>query len=167
MNCALPPVPWSFLALGLPGLLGGCLLVSAVEAPVKVAATTVVVAGETAGTVVKTTGKIARAALNAGGTVSSAGLEGAAQLSQAGMVTFADAASGAIVRVPWKQGLTLTQARNLAGVSLARQAVDLVRAGEIVYAATRYSDVPVPVGCGRRRAGDAGKVAAAFGRDSF
>ncbi len=120
----------------------GCLVYNAVTMPVKLAATTVVVAGETAGAVVATTGKVAKSAVNAVGNVGSGGIDSAAKLTQAGMVTFVDAASGTVVRVPWQEGLTLASAGDAAKVSLARRTVDVVRAGRVIYSASRNSDAP-------------------------
>lgn len=115
----------------------GCLAYKAVTAPVKLAATAVVVAGETAGAVVTTTRKVTVSAINAVGSVGSSGLDSAAKLTEAGMVTFVDAASGTIVRVPWQEGLTLAGAGESAKVSLARRAIDVVRAGRLIFSASQ------------------------------
>ncbi len=130
------------LALGGAAALfasSGCLAYQVVSAPVKVAGSAVVVAGETATAVVTTTGKIAVSAVRAAGRAGSAGIDAAGRLAQAGMVTFADTATGTIVRVPWSQGLTLASASHAANLSLASRAVDVVRAGKVVYAATQPS----------------------------
>jgi len=82
------------------GLGGGCLMTKVVTAPVKLATTTVVVAGETAGAVVKTTGKVAVGAVRATGSVADGGITAAAKLARAGTVTFVDVATGAVTRVP-------------------------------------------------------------------
>ncbi len=124
----------------LPLLLGGCLLARTVYAPVKLAGQTVIVVGETAGTAVATTGRIAGAALGATGSVTSGGLNALAALSTAGMVTFVDAASGAIVRVPWQEGMNLYAGTEAAKVRTARKAIDLVRAGRYLYSNLEYSD---------------------------
>jgi hypothetical protein len=121
-------------------MLGGCLAYKAVTAPVKLAATAVVVAGETAGAVVTTTGKLAVSAVNATGSVGSGGIDAAARLTETGMVTFVDAASGTIVRVPWRDGLTLASAGTQARVHFAQRAIDVVRAGKVVFSATRLAD---------------------------
>lgn len=118
-------------------LLGGCLAYQVVSAPVKVAGTAVVVVGETAGAVVTTTGKIAVSAVRAAGNAGSSGIDAAGRLAQAGMVTFADTATGTVVRVPWSQGLTLAGASQAANLGLAKRTVDVVRAGKVVYAATK------------------------------
>ena len=117
--------------------LAGCLAYRVVSAPVKVAGAAVVAVGETAGAVVTTTGKVAVSAVRAAGAVGRGGLDAAGRLAQTGMVTFADTASGAVVRVPWTEGLTLAGASQTAKMSVAQRAVDVVRAGKIVYAATR------------------------------
>lgn len=117
--------------------LSGCLAYQVVSAPVKVAGAAVVAVGETAGAVVTTTGKVAVSAVKAAGAIGSGGLDAAARLGQAGLVTFADTATGTVVRVPWAQGLTLASASQTARVSMAQRAVEVVRAGKIVYAATR------------------------------
>ena len=133
---------------GLGSLAGGCIVVHAVTAPVSLAATTVVVAGKTAGAVVSTTGKVATAAVNAGGSVAADSFEGTAKLAHAGMVTFVDASSGTVVRVPWQQGMTLAGASDLAKVRAMEQSVAIVRSGLVVYAATKTPDASVPVSAG-------------------
>ena len=117
--------------------LGGCLAYEVVSAPVKLAATTVVVAGETAGAVVSTTGKIATSAVRATGSVGSGGIDAAAKLAQAGMVTFVEVATGNVVRVPWQEGFTLARAGDAAKIRVVQRAVEVVRGGKLVYSATR------------------------------
>jgi hypothetical protein len=111
---------------------GGCTVFKVAAAPVKVAASTIVVAGETAGTVVTTTGRVTVAAVRTTGTLAGAGLEAVARLGQSGTVTFVDAASGALVRVPWKEGLTLARGGEAAKMRLAGRVVQVVRAGQVV-----------------------------------
>lgn len=134
------PLPKFFapalLGSALAALPGGCLVYDVASAPVKVAAKTVVVAGETTGTVITTTGKVAIGAVRATGSVASGGLDASAQLARTGMVTFADGVSGAVVRVPWSKGLTLAGASATAKVSTAQRAVEIVRAGKSLYSAT-------------------------------
>lgn len=128
----------ALILLSTPGL-NGCLAYKVVSTPVKLAATTVVVAGETAGAVVTTTGKLAVSGVNAIGNVGSGGIDAAAKLAQTGMVTFVDVSTGAVVRVPWREGMTLAGAGTAARIDLARRAVDIVRAGKVIYSATRPS----------------------------
>jgi hypothetical protein len=106
--------------LAMTAWLQGCLAYKVVSMPVKLAATTVVVAGETAGAVVTTTGKLAGSGVNAIGNIGSGGIDSAAKLAQAGMVTFVDASSGAVVRVPWRDGMTLAAAGGAARIRWPR-----------------------------------------------
>jgi hypothetical protein len=117
--------------------LAGCLAYRVVSAPVKVAGAAVIAVGETAGAVVTATGKVAVSAVRAAGAAGSGGLDAASRVAQTGMVTLVDAATGTMVRVPWTEGLTLAGASQTAKMSVAQRAVDVVRAGKIVYAATR------------------------------
>lgn len=139
-------------AVGVLPLLGsGCLLVRAVTTPVDLAATTVVAAGKTAGAVVSTTGKVAAATVNAGGSVLTAaadGVDSAARLARAGTVTFVDASSGAITRVPWQPGLTLAGAGVQAKIQAYEHAVAIVRAGQLVYSVSQKPDTSVALADG-------------------
>ncbi|GAB1489225.1 hypothetical protein MASR2M8_16780 [Opitutaceae bacterium] len=146
-----PPHIGVFAGLLLqPLLLGGCLLARTVYAPVKLAGQTVIVAGETVGTAVITTGRVAGAALGATGTVTSDSLSALAALNTAGMVTFVDAASGAIVRVPWQEGMNLHVGTEAAKVRTARKVIDLVRAGRYLHSKLEYSEdaarIPIEAG---------------------
>jgi hypothetical protein len=118
----------------------GCMAYKVVSAPVKVAATTVIVTSETAGAAVTATGKIAVSAFGAAGRVGSGSLDAASRLSETGMVTFVDVGQGTIVRVPWRQGFTLATAGAEARMQLARRAIDVVRAGSVIYSASRLAD---------------------------
>lgn len=129
-------------------LLGGCIVAKAVFAPVKLAATTVVVAGETAGTVVTTTGKVAVSAVKATGSLGSTGIDSAAKLGQAGMVTFVDSATGAVTRVPWQEGMTLAAGGDAAKLQVAQRALDVVRAGKLVYSASQTPAAQLPLQSG-------------------
>ena len=144
--------PWVYAALivGAAFLLGGCLAYHVVSAPVKVAATTVVVAGEATGAAVKTTGRVATSAItaagklggsgiDAAGNVGSTSIDAAARLAQAGMVTFVDASTGTVTRVPWRHGLTLASAGAEARVLLARRAIDVLRAGNVIFSARKLA----------------------------
>ncbi|HVS54194.1 MAG TPA: hypothetical protein VHD62_17695 [Opitutaceae bacterium] len=139
---------FAFGAAGAVALAGGCLVYHAVAAPVKLAATGVTVAGETAGAVVTSTGKVAVSAVRAAGNVGSGGIDAASRLAQAGMVTFVDAASGTIVRVPWREGLTLAGAGAEARLAVAQRAVEIVRAGRVVYSAASATSGSAPVASG-------------------
>lgn len=124
------------------------MMTKVVTAPVTLAATTVVVVGETAGTVVKTTGKVAAGAVRATGSVADGGISAAAKLARAGMVTFVDVAAGSVVRVPWRQGLTLTGGAQVAKVLVAARTIQVIRAGQLAYAAKNVSAGPLPLAAG-------------------
>lgn len=129
----------ALLALAGAGGLSGCLAYKVVAAPVKLAATTAVVAGETATAVVTNTGKLAVSAANATGSVGSTGIDAAAKLAQAGMVTFVDGSNGSIVRIPWREGLSLSGAGSAAQVEIARRAIQVLRAGRVIFSGARGS----------------------------
>ncbi len=119
------------------GFCAGCLAFKAVGTTGKLAAASVIVAGKTATTAVKTSGRVASAAIGASGSVTVAGIEGLAALARAGMVTFVDGTTGALVRVPWREGMTLWQAGDLAKLQVARRGVTLVRGGRLAYSESR------------------------------
>ena len=119
------------------GPLGGCFVYHVAKVPVDVAVGTV----EVAGGVVLGTAKVVGAV--AGGTLSLA-----ASLAQTGAVTFFDVASGTVTRVPWREGLTLAGASDAAKLKLASHAVDVVRAGKVVYSAANAAPAAVPIASG-------------------
>lgn len=129
MKRALP------LLLASAGIfVSGCTVFKVAAAPVKVVASTVVVAGEATSAVVTTTGKVAVAAVKTTGSLAGEGLQVVAKLGRAGTVTFVDAASGTVVRVPWQEGLTLVRGGEAAKVRLTGRAITLVREGRAVAA---------------------------------
>lgn len=129
-------------------LAGGCLAYKVVSVPVKLAATTAVVAGETAGSVVTTTGKLAASAAKTAGSVGSSGLEAAAKLAQSGMVTIVDSKSGGVVRVPSSEAMNLGGAGVAARIDTVQLAVEIIRAGRVVYRALQKADPATPVVAG-------------------
>jgi hypothetical protein len=136
------PVRHAFqLILGawFAGSLGGCLVYQALKTTGELAATTLIVAGKTATAAVKTTGKVAASAITSSGSLTATGIESLAALGGAGMVTFVDATTGGIVRVPWGEGMTLTSAGAAADLAVAGLAIDLVRQGRLVRSATSRS----------------------------
>ncbi len=128
--------------------LNGCLAYEVVKVPVDVATTAVVVTGETAGAAVKATGQIAVTAFDAAGRVGSGGIDSASRLAQTGMVTFVDVGTGTIVRVPWREGTTLASAGAAARVEMAHRAIDVVRAGSVVFSAPKLSGEGTAVASG-------------------
>lgn len=127
----------SFVA-ALAALPGGCLVYEVASVPVKVAEKTVVVAGKATGAIVKTTGKVAGHAIG-GDSASDTSLDACAKLAHSGSVTFVDVPTGTFVRMPWKRGLSLTDAGNLAHLDLAARTVQLLRDREVVYTAAGKS----------------------------
>ncbi|MBC7367058.1 MAG: hypothetical protein H7343_09650 [Undibacterium sp.] len=133
---------------GLGVSWAGCVMTNVVTVPVKLAATTVVAVGETAGTVVKTTGRVAASAVRATGAVADGGISAAGKLARAGMVTFVDVATGSVVRVPWRQGLTLAGGAQAARVRVAARAIQVIRAGQLAYAVKNAGTGPLPLAAG-------------------
>jgi len=121
--------------IGVALALSGCLAAKTVTAPVKLAAVTVVTVGETTGSAVVNAGKVARAAFSTSGSLSAATIESLGKLSTAGMVTFVDVAADVIVRVPWREGLTIASSGELAQLDYAAKALALVRGGKLVLQA--------------------------------
>ena len=119
------------------GCSSGCLAIKLVTVPLNLAGTAVGVAGQTAGAVVQTSGQVVAGAVRATGTVAASGLAAAAQLARAGMVTFVDAASGTVVRVPWAQGMDLSGGAQAAKVQVAARAIQIIRAGKLVPLGTQ------------------------------
>jgi hypothetical protein len=128
------------VALATVPLFGGCLAYKVVTTPVKLAATTVVVTGETAGAAVAATGKVAVSAFDAAGRMGSGGIDSASRLATSGMVTFMDVGTGTVVRVPWREGFTVASAGAEARVQLLSRAVDVVRSGAVIFSAKRLAD---------------------------
>jgi hypothetical protein len=112
-------------------------VVEAVGTTGKLAAATVVVAGKTATAAVKTTGRIATSVIGGSGSLTAGGIEALAKLARAGMVTFVDAATGVVVRVPWQKGMTLYAGGALAEVRVAERGIDLVRRGRLIFTAAK------------------------------
>ena len=128
--------------------LGGCLVYRAAKTTGKLVATTVIVAGTTTTAAVKTTGRVATAVLTSGGELTATGIESLAALAQAGMVTMVDVATGAIVRVPWQEGMTLYQAGSAAKLAVAGRAIALVRQGRLVRSAAKKTGADLPLESG-------------------
>jgi hypothetical protein len=120
------------LAVLALGCSSGCLSTKLVTAPLNLAGAAVGVASDTASAVVKTSGKVVVGALRATGSVADGGIVAAAKWARAGMVTFVDAANGAVVRIPWAQGMDLLGGAQAAKVQFASRAIQVIRAGKLV-----------------------------------
>ena len=129
-------------------MTGGCLAYEVVATPVELAADTVIVTGKAADAAVKATGHLAGSAFEGSGRVGSAGIDAASRLAATGMVTFVDVGTGTVTRVPWRAGVTLAGAGATARVELARKAVDLVRAGALVFSSTYPAAKATPLASG-------------------
>lgn len=125
---------------------GGCVMGRAVAAPVKLAAKTVVGAGETTGAVVSSGGKIIGSGARALGAAGGAGLDAAAKLAREDMVTFVNASDGRVSRVAWREGMRLGAAAATGRVELAGRALEIIRDGRVVLAAKHAADAIVAAG---------------------
>lgn len=127
------------VALGLlllqAALGGGCVVVVATAGVVgTVAATTVKTAGKVTVTTVKTTGRVASAAISSGGEVTALTLESAATLARTGKVVVVDGGSGAVMEMPWQDGLRLYSALQTGGLPAAADTAKIFRAGRVFNA---------------------------------
>jgi hypothetical protein len=129
-------------AVMLPGL-SGC---SAASMAGRAASTTISVAADVTAATVRGTGKVAAAAVGAGGDVADESLKVAAKLSKSGMVVFFDPKTGATWEAPWKEGLNLLAASELAKVDLALRALRVIRAGKAIGAAGEVAKLIVKSG---------------------
>lgn len=116
--------------------------------PVQLAATGVVAVGETAGAVVSTSGRLAAGAVRAAGSVGVGGLDAASRLAQDGMVTFVQATSGEVSRVPWRPGAMLADAALLAQVRIGAGSIELLRAGKRILSAKGSEAASISVAAG-------------------
>ncbi len=128
-------------------LFGGCVVATIVTAPISLAVATVSVAGKAVGTVASATGKAVSSAFSSGDPAPDS-VEGLAKLSRPGEVTFVAMPGGAVVRVPWQDGLTLAGASGLAKVPALQESVTVLHAGKFTYAAAHDPDGTVPLAAG-------------------
>lgn len=100
----------------------------------KTATTTIGVATDVTAAAVRGTGKIAAAAVGASGDVADESVRVAARLSKSGMVVFFDPQSGLTWEVPWREGMKLAAAAELARIDAALTAARVIRGGKPVAA---------------------------------
>lgn len=135
MGIPLLPVPTRLLLMALaPALVlggGGC---SAAALAGKAATTSIGIAADVTAATVRGTGKVAAAAVGAGGDVADESIKVAAKLSKTGMVVFFDPKTGLTWEAPWKEGLKLLAASEMAKVDMAMTAVRIIRAGKAINA---------------------------------
>jgi len=99
----------------------------------KVAAKTVQTGGKVAlrggQAATQVAGKTAVAGVKTGGAVAKAGVTGAASLAKVPLVTLKDTATGVVRQVPWKEGMKLYAATEMAKFDAARKAFVILRDG--------------------------------------
>jgi len=120
-------------------LLGsGCVVVgAAVGTAAAVTATTVKTAGKVTTTTVAAGGKVSVAAVKSSGSVAALSVESAAKLARTGMVVLVDTASGAIIELPWSEGLRLQQAMQAKNLPSVFKAAKIFREGRIINASLK------------------------------
>lgn len=111
--------------------LSGCFLIRVAG---KTATTTIGVATDVTAAAVRGTGRIAAAAVGASGDVADEGVRVAGKLSKSGMVVFFDPKTGVTWEVPWREGLKLMAAAELAKVDSALTAARIIRDGKAIAA---------------------------------
>jgi hypothetical protein len=112
----------------------GCLAVAVVSTASAVAIVAVKTTGKVAVAAVSTTGRVASAALTSSGEVTALTLESAAQLAKTGKVVMVDGGSGALVELPWKDGMKLYQAAQAGQFSGSFNAAKIFRNGRLLAA---------------------------------
>lgn len=122
------------LLLAAAGLLAqGCVVVAAtVAGAAAITATTVKTTAKVTTATVATTGKVTAAAITSSGDVAALSLESAARLARTGMVVLVDSGSGAVVELPWREGLELHAALEANQLRAAVKAVKIFREGRVI-----------------------------------
>jgi hypothetical protein len=120
-------------------LLGsGCVVVGAtVASATAITATTIKTAGKVTTATVKTGGKVTAAAVSSSGSVAALSIESAAKLARAGMVVLVDGGSGAIIELPWREGLRLQQAMTANNLPDVFKAAKIFRDGRVIAASLK------------------------------
>jgi len=118
----------------------GCVVVAATVASLAaITATTVKTAGKVTVAAVSTTGGVAAAAITSSGEVTALTMESAAKLTKAGMVVMVDGSSGALVELPWQEGMKLYQAAQSGEFTGSFNAARIFREGRIISGSLRWS----------------------------
>lgn len=123
--------------------LSGC---AAANLAGRAATTTIGIAADVTAATVRGTGKVAAAAVGAGGDVADESIKVAAKLSKSGMVVFFDPKTGSTWEAPWKEGMKLLAASQLAKVDLALTALRVIRGGKVLGAAAEVAKLVVKSG---------------------
>lgn len=131
------------LLLATTLLVSGCVVVVAgVTTAAAVTATTIKAAGKVTTATVKTTGKVTAAAVTSSGDVAALSMESAAKLARVGMVVLVDTGSGAVVELPWREGLRLQQAMEANNLRAAFKVAKIFREGRIIKASLKTRAAP-------------------------
>jgi hypothetical protein len=125
------------LAVALLGGTGCVVVVAGVASAAAITATTVKTATKVTTATVSTTGKVAAAAVKSSGDVTALTITSAAKLARAGMVVLVDSGSGAVVDLPWREGLELRGALEAKSLKTAFKAAKIFRAGRVIGANLR------------------------------
>lgn len=123
------------LSLLIAAGCSGCVAVAVASAASAIAITTVKATGKVTAATVATTGRVASAAMTSSGDVTVLTLETAARLARTGMVVMLDGSNGALVEVPWREGLRLYQAARAGGLSTGYDAARIFRDGRMITTA--------------------------------
>lgn len=127
------------LLLAVAVLLGnGCVVVVAtVASAAAITATSVKTATKVTTATVATTGKVAAAAITSSGDVAALSMESAARLARVGMVVLVDGGSGAVVELPWREGLELYRATQEGNLRAGFKAARIFRGNKVINAALK------------------------------
>lgn len=123
----------ALLSLAVLLQCSGCLAVAVVSTASAVAIAAVKTTGKVAVATVSTTGRVASAALTSSGEVTALTLESAARLAKTGMVVMVDGGTGALVELPWQDGMKLYQAQT-GNFSGSFSAAKIFRKGRMLAA---------------------------------
>ncbi len=124
----------ALLSLALLLQCSGCLAVAVVSTASAVAIVAVKTTGKVAVATVSTTGRVASAALTSSSEVTALTLESAARLAKTGTVVMVDGGSGALVELPWQDGMKLYQAVQTGKFSGRFSAAKIFRNGGMLTA---------------------------------
>jgi hypothetical protein len=112
----------------------------------KAVTTTVGVAADVTVAAVRGTGKIAAAVVGASGDVADESVRTAAKLSKTGVVVFFDPKTGAVWEAPWREGLKLVAASELANFDVGMTAARVIRAGKAINVTGQAANIAVKSG---------------------
>ena len=116
----------------------GCVVVVAtVASAAAITATSVKTATKVTTATVATTGKVTAVAITSSGDVAALSMESAARLARTGMVVLVDGGSGAVVELPWREGLELYRATQEGNLRAGFKAARIFRGDKVINAALK------------------------------